>query len=64
MMEKTTQARRASRCIQARSPRGTGPSDPHGLAQVAARIAAELELSPGVIDELLFAPVDERTRTR
>jgi hypothetical protein len=48
------QARRASRCVEARSPRGSEPTDRHELAQVAARIAGELELSPEKIHDLLF----------
>ena len=57
------QTRRAAHCIKARSPRGHESAiaprraalRPHGddLAQVAARIAQELELSADVIDNLL-----------
>jgi hypothetical protein len=54
------QTRRAAHCIRARSPRGhESASLPSGanrddLAQVAARIAEELELSADAIDELLW----------
>jgi hypothetical protein len=56
------QARRASRCVEARSPRGSEPSHPHQLAQVAARIAGELELSSETIHDLLFTPAEAPPR--
>lgn len=58
------QARRATQCIKLRKPRGSGPSDPTGLARVAERVAHELELSPEMIDELLHEPVEESLRIR
>lgn len=55
------QTRRAGLCISAHTPRGFEPAiapgptaDGDGLAQVAERIAEELDLSPEAIDELLF----------
>ena len=58
------QTRRATRCIRARSPRGHRPAiSPRGaavtarsneLAQVAARVAEELDLSADAIDNLLW----------
>ena len=60
------QTRRATRCIRARSPRAHGiaisprraalTAQGDDLAQVAVRIAEELELSPDVIDDLLWGP--------
>lgn len=53
------QARRAAHCIRARSPRDDYhaiPADDAELARVAARIAEELDLSPDVIDDLLWGP--------
>lgn len=63
------QTRRAARCIRARSARTYGSAvssrraalAAHGdeLVAVAARIAQELELSPEMIDELLWGPATE-----
>ena len=56
------QSRRAARCIRARGPREyeravpASEADADELAQVAARIAEELDLSPDVIDDLLWGP--------
>jgi hypothetical protein len=56
------QARRAAHCIKARNPGDREPTmaaigpDGDELAQVAARIAEELDLSPDVIDDLLWGP--------
>ena len=56
------QARRAGRCIKRcglryyEHPTPACAADGDELAQVAARIAEELDLSPDVIDDLLWGP--------
>ena len=54
------QTRRAALCIRARAPRRPEPAmsaaDSRALAEAAARIAEELELSPEVLDDLLWGP--------
>lgn len=61
-MNHSRQARRAAHCIKAHSPRGheelglSSRGRGADLANVAARIAEELELSPDVLDDLLWGP--------
>lgn len=65
------QARRAGLCVKVHSPREPELANQlsesmltprgDGLAQVAARIAEELELSADAIDELLFGQMSSRS---